>query len=143
MGNGTTLGTPNIPHALLTKEAARVALERVIEGARTHSDPRHRAELGRAANWLIALVESDRLPTAGENPSAMPPTADELKTAAGLLVDATLHPGTPPVVALGLSQVERLIQRLVKDDAASVSSTDDVCSDFRHGHRAGEPYDRS
>jgi hypothetical protein len=55
-----------LPASLLTREACKVALGRVVT-ASTSPDvpPELRAELGLVARWLQALLSSDRLPSAG------------------------------------------------------------------------------
>ncbi len=55
-----------LPATLLTREAAKLALARVVTAA-TSPDvpPELRAELGLVARWLQALLSSDRLPSAG------------------------------------------------------------------------------
>ena len=59
--NPTTL-----PATLCTREAAKVALSRVVAAA-THPDvpPVLRAELGLAARFLQSVLEHDTLPPAG------------------------------------------------------------------------------
>jgi hypothetical protein len=60
------LQSSSLPPSLLTREAAKLALHRVVTAA-TSPDvpPELRAELGLAARWLQALLSSDRLPSAG------------------------------------------------------------------------------
>ena len=58
-----------MPPALLTRQAANVALHRAITVAGDIDNPHHAQQIGHVAAFLQTLLQADLLPDAGETMS--------------------------------------------------------------------------